>query len=70
MKTMYYTIYISGAIPYIASAKRTPFINGDPVHKPGKIQLEFGGTREEALDKLKKRLLGYDWVEWTKDMIA
>lgn len=67
MKVMYYTICKGGAIPYVASAKRTPFINGNPVHEPGEIQLEFGGTREEALNKLKKRLPGYNWVEWEKE---
>lgn len=63
---MYYTSCRGGAIPYIVMAKRTPFILGDPVHEPGEMQLEFRGTREEALNKLKNRLPGNDWVEWEK----
>lgn len=61
---MYYTIYRGSNVPYIALAKKTPFINGHYLCEPGRCWYKYGKTEEEALDNLKETLPGNDWIKW------
>ncbi len=62
---MYYTIYPGDLVPYVALAKRTPFVIGQLPYEPGEVvSYAFGFTEEEALRNLKGRLPDSDWVKW------
>ncbi len=63
---MYYTIYESGFVPYIALAKKTPFITGLLSCEPGKVWFRYGETKEEALNNLKDSLPSNDWEKWER----
>ncbi len=65
-KLMYYVIHKGSTVPYIALAKRTPFIEGEYITEWGVAGFEIGETKEKALNNLKNSLPGNDWVEWEK----
>lgn len=64
---MYYTIYRSGFVPYIALAKRIPFVTCLLSREPGEIWFKYGETKEAALNNLKESLPGNNWVKWERE---
>lgn len=52
----WYTCTYQGISRWVAMAKRTPFVTGDPIREPGEVWFEFGDTEEKAMEMLVKSI--------------
>lgn len=52
----WYTCTYQGISLWVAMAKRTPFVTGNPMIEPGEVWFMIGDTEEEAMAKLAKSL--------------
>ena len=48
----YFHVHYRPGDGYVALAKRSPFVDGRPLHEPGEVFFERGQTIDEAITKL------------------